>query len=101
MEPDTLDPRVPTPIRVGRTHREKCCVSFAITLPSDVMQKLQIVRNPDEAFDVLPIVHDGKSDEPGCQRGNRPVPVRYGGRLPSISRSQFREKFQKSPRHLL
>jgi hypothetical protein len=57
MEPDTLGraavPRVPTPIRVGRTQREKCCVSFAITLPSDAMQKLQIVSAADEAFGVL------------------------------------------------
>ncbi len=90
MEPDTLGrvavPRVPTPIRVGRTHREKCCASFAITLPSDAMQKLQIVRNPDEAFDVLPIVHDGKSDEPGCQRGNRPV------RATGVDRRRFRDR---------
>jgi hypothetical protein len=65
MEPDTLGraavPRLPTPIRMGRTQREKCCVSFAITLSSDAMQKLQIVRAPDEASVCSSIVHDGQT----------------------------------------
>jgi hypothetical protein len=39
MEPDTLGRaavlRVHTPIRVDPMRREKCCVSFAITRPSE------------------------------------------------------------------
>jgi hypothetical protein len=46
-------PPVPTPIREGRTRRGKCCGSFAITLPSNAMQKLRIVRALDEAFGML------------------------------------------------
>jgi len=43
----------PTPIREGLMRLRKCCGSFAITLPSNAMQKLRLVRALDEAFGML------------------------------------------------
>jgi hypothetical protein len=40
----------PTPILDCRTQLRKCYVSFAITLPSNAMEKLPIVQALDEAF---------------------------------------------------
>ncbi len=52
MEPATLGraavPPALTPIREGRMRLGKCYGSFAITLPSNATQKLQIVRAPND-----------------------------------------------------